>query len=159
MQSIILQSVLNHLLEVHHIDIHPLEGKTVHFSLQDFPIEVNFICTNARIFVTTDTTTHADVDIKLKSSVFLQLMQGEDLTELLRQDKIIIHGDVKTAQLLVDLLQQVEFDFEEELSKFTGDIVAHQVGRIATKFKSSDNPLAAIKDKITHFLIAPKRFH
>jgi ubiquinone biosynthesis protein UbiJ len=86
-------------------------------------------------------------------------MQGEDLTELLRQDKIIIHGDVKTAQLLVDLLQQVEFDFEEELSKFTGDIVAHQVGRIATKFKSSDNPLAAIKDKITHFLIAPKRFH
>jgi ubiquinone biosynthesis protein UbiJ len=50
-------------------------------------------------------------------------------------------------------------DFEEELSKFTGDIVAHQVGRIATKFKSSDNPLAAIKDKITHFLIAPKRFH
>jgi ubiquinone biosynthesis protein UbiJ len=59
-------------------------------------------------------------------SVFLQLMQGEDLTELLRQDKIIIHGDVKTAQLLVDLLQQVEFDFEEELSKFTGDIVAHQ---------------------------------
>jgi ubiquinone biosynthesis protein UbiJ len=41
--------------------------------------------------VTTDTTTHADVDIKLKSSVFLQLMQGEDLTELLRQDKIIIH--------------------------------------------------------------------
>jgi ubiquinone biosynthesis protein UbiJ len=43
------------------------------------------------------------------------LMQGEDLTELLRQDKIIIHGDVKTAQLLVDLLQQVEFDFEEEL--------------------------------------------
>jgi ubiquinone biosynthesis protein UbiJ len=64
----------------------------VHFSLQDFPIEVNFICTNARIFVTTDITTHADVDIKLKSSVFLQLMQGEDLTELLRQDKIIIHG-------------------------------------------------------------------
>jgi ubiquinone biosynthesis protein UbiJ len=35
-------------------------------------------------------------------------MQGKDLTELLRQDKIIIHGDVKTAQLLVDLLQQVE---------------------------------------------------
>jgi hypothetical protein len=46
--------------------------------------------TNARIFVTTDTTTHADVDIKLKSSVFLQLMQGEDLTELLRQDKISV---------------------------------------------------------------------
>ncbi|VVM19156.1 hypothetical protein BSPWISOXPB_2393 [uncultured Gammaproteobacteria bacterium] len=159
MQSIILQSALNHLLEVHQIDIRPLEGKTVHFSLQDFPIEVNFICTNARIFVTTDTTTHADVDIKLKSNVFLQLMQGEDLTELLRQDKIIIHGDVKTTQLLVDLLQQVEFDFEEELSKFTGDIVAHQVGRIATKFKSSDNPWQLLRIKLLIFLLHPKRFH
>jgi ubiquinone biosynthesis protein UbiJ len=109
--------------------------------------------------VTTDATINADVDIKLKSNVFLKLIQGEDLTELLRQDKIMIHGDVKTAQLLVDLLQQVEFDFEEALSKFTGDIVAHQVGKIAKKFKSSDNSLASIKDKITNFLITPKRFH
>ncbi|CAB5502649.1 hypothetical protein [uncultured Gammaproteobacteria bacterium] len=159
MQSMILQSALNHLLEAHQIDIRPLDGKTVYFSLQDLPIAVNFICTNDRIFVTTDATINADVDIKLKSNVFLKLIQGEDLTELLRQDKIMIHGDVKTAQLLVDLLQQVEFDFEEALSKFTGDIVAHQVGKIAKKFKSSDNSLASIKDKITNFLITPKRFH
>ena len=159
MQSMILQSALNHLLEAYQIDTRPLDGKTVHFSLQDLPIEVNFICTNARIFVTTDTTINADVDIKLKSNVFLKLIQGEDLTELLRQDKIIIHGDVKTAQLLVDLLQQVEFDFEEVLSKFAGDIVAHQVGKIAKKFKSSDNSLTSIKNKITNFLIVPKRFH
>jgi ubiquinone biosynthesis protein UbiJ len=99
MQSMILQSALNHLLEAHQIDIRPLDGKTVYFSLQDLPIAVNFICTNDRIFVTTDATINADVDIKLKSNVFLKLIQGEDLTELLRQDKIMIHGDVKTAQL------------------------------------------------------------
>ncbi|SMN13226.1 Protein YigP (COG3165) clustered with ubiquinone biosynthetic genes [Bathymodiolus heckerae thiotrophic gill symbiont] len=156
MQTVILERTLNYLLETHQIDVSLLDGKVVYFSLQDLPIEVSFVCTNARIFVTTDANTTTDVDIKLKSSVFLALLQGEELTKLLREDKIIIHGDVKTAQLLVDLLQQVDIDFEEELSKYTGDMVAHQVGKLAKKFKSSDNPLTSIKDKITTLLIRPK---
>ena len=87
--------------------------------------------------------------------MFLSLFQGEDLTELLREDKIVIHGDVKTAQLLVDLLQQVDIDFEELLSQYTGDVVAHQVGKLAKKLKSLDQPLTAIKDGVAHFLIRP----
>jgi ubiquinone biosynthesis protein UbiJ len=156
MQSVILERALNFLLETHPIDIQPLDGKTVHFCLQDFPLEINFICTNGRIFVTSDININADVDIKLQSSAFRSLLQGEDMTELLRQDKIVIHGDVKTAQLLVDVLQQVDIDFEELLSQYTGDIVAHQVGKIAKKLKSSDNPIASIKEGVTNFLIRPK---
>lgn len=155
MKAVILERALNFLLETHSINIQPLEGKAVHFCLQDFPPEVNFICTNNRIFVTTDTSVTADVDIKLQANVFLSLFQGEDLTELLREDKIVIHGDVKTAQLLVDLLQQMDIDLEELLSKYTGDIVAHQVGRLAKKFKASDDPISSVKDGITNFLIAP----
>lgn len=157
MQAVILERALNFLLETHPIDIQPLNGKTVHFCLQDFPLEVNFTCINNRIFVTTDTNATADVDVKLEADVFLALFQGEDLTELLRQDKIVINGDVKTAQLLVDLLQQVELDLEELLSKYTGDIVAHQVGKLAKKLKSSDHPIASIKDGISNFLIAPSK--
>jgi len=56
---------------------------------------------------------------------------------------------------LVDLLQKVEIDFEEELSKYTGDIIAHQVGKMAKKLKSSDNSIDTIKDKIATFLINP----
>ena len=130
---------------------------TPYFSLEDLPLDVNFVCTNDRIFVTTDTSADADVDIKLKSSVFLALFQGEDLTELLRQDKIVIHGDVKTAQLLVDLLQQLDIDLEEALSKYTGDIIAHQVVKMAKKFKTSDNPLEALKNELTTLLVAPSK--
>jgi ubiquinone biosynthesis protein UbiJ len=129
----------------------------LYFALEDLPLNVNFVCTNDRIFVTTDISAGADVDIKLKSSVFLALFQGEDLTELLRQDKIVIHGDVKTAQLLVDLLQQIDIDFEEVLSKYTGDIIAHQVGKLAKSFKASNNPLETLKDELTTLLIAPTK--
>ncbi len=159
-QTVVLEKALNHLLDAQQIDIGALEGKILHFSLQDLPVEVNFICTNARIFVTSDGVEKvADVDIKLQFESFLALIRGEDLTDLLRQDKIMIHGDVKTAQLLVDLLQQVDFDFEEALSKWTGDIIAHEVGKVVKKFKDADNPLEAIKDEAVNLLIAPKRFH
>ncbi|TEU27278.1 MAG: hypothetical protein E3I13_00370 [Gammaproteobacteria bacterium] len=155
MQHFVLEQALNYLIDQGDADLSALNGKTLYFALEDLPLDVNFVCTNDRIFVTTDTSAGADVDIKLKSSVFLALFQGEDLTELLRQDKIIIHGDVKTAQLLVDLLQQIDIDFEEVLSKYTGDIIAHQVGKLAKNFKASDNPLEAIKNELTTLFVAP----
>ncbi len=157
MQHFVLEQALNYLLDQGAADLGALNGKTLHFALEDLALEVNFICTNSRIFVTTDTTGASDVDIKLKSSVFLALLQGEELTELLRQDKIIIHGDVKTAQLLVDLLQQIDIDLEEILSKYTGDIIAHQVGKLAKTFKKSQNPLETLKDELTTLLVAPSK--
>ena len=157
MQHFVLEQALNYLIDQGNADLSALNGKTLYFSLEDLPLDVNFVCTNDRIFVTTDTSADADVDIKLKSSVFLALFQGKDLTELLRQDKIVIHGDVKTAQLLVDLLQQLDIDLEEALSKYTGDIIAHQVGKMAKKFKTSDNPLEALKNELTTLLVAPSK--
>ena len=157
MQHFVLEQALNYLIDQGNADLGALNGKTLYFSLEDLPLDVNFVCTNDRIFVTTDTSIGADVDIKLKSSVFLALFQGKDLTELLRQDKIVIHGDVKTAQLLVDLLRQLDIDLEEALSKYTGDIIAHQVGKMAKKFKTSDNPLEALKNELTTLLVAPSK--
>ncbi|SMN12257.1 Protein YigP (COG3165) clustered with ubiquinone biosynthetic genes [uncultured Candidatus Thioglobus sp.] len=158
MQSIILERALNFLLETHQIDTQSLDGKTIHFALQEvqsLTIDVDFICANGRIFVTTDIGDNADVDVKLAPTVFLKLFQGEDLIELLRKDEIIINGDVKTAQLLVDLLQQVEIDLEELLSNYTGDIIAHQIGKAVKRLKSSNNPIEAVKDKIVHLLTQP----
>jgi len=160
MQHFVLEQALNFLIQNGSIDIKPLESKVIRFSLIDPLLEVNFICTNDRIFVTSDTSTPSDVDIKLKPNVFFALFKGEDLTDLLRQDKIQIHGDVKTAQLLVDLLTETDIDLEEMLSQYTGDIVAHEIGKKAEKFKQiakdSPNPIEALKNGLSDFLISPK---
>lgn len=157
MQHFLLEQGLNYLTEQGKVNLSTLNGTIFHFALEDFPLSLNFICTNDRIFVTTNANTVADIDIKLKSSVFLALFQGEDLSELLRQDKIIIHGDVKTVQLLVDVLQKIDIDLEELLSKYTGDIIANQVGKLTKSLKSSSNPLEALKDSLTSLLIKPSK--
>ena len=159
MQHFALEQALNYLIQTGEIDLKPLDNKTIRFSLQDLSLDVNFVCTNDRIFVISDTDRNSDVDISLRAGVFFALFKGDDLTELLRQDKIVIHGDVKTAQLLVDLLQSVDIDLEEVLSQYTGDIVAHKAGKIAKNFKkiaqNSSNPLDAIKDSLSALLITP----
>ncbi len=160
MQHFVLEQALNLLIQNGSIDIKPLESKVIRFSLLDLWLDVNFICLNNRIFVSSDTSISSDVEIKLKPSVFFALFKGEDLTDLLRQDKIHIHGDVKTAQLLVDLLSATELDLEELLSQYTGDIVAHEVGKTAKKIKQitqhSSNPIEALKDGLSELLIQPK---
>ncbi len=161
MQHFVLEQALNYLIDQGDADIGSLNGKTIYFALDDLPLTLNFICTNNRIFVTTDTSSNADVDIKLKSIVFLSLLQGEEISDLLKQDKIIIHGDVKTAQLLVDLLKSAQIDFEEILSQYTGDVIANQIGNIARNLKDSSNtlnsPIEAIKDGLTSLLISPSK--
>lgn len=155
MHGIILEHMLSYLLEMHSLSIQSLTGKTIRFSLQDFPVNIYFICANERIFVAINSNISADVTIKLKSSALLALLQGDDISDLLRQDKIIIHGDVKTVQLLLDLLQQTNIDFEELLSHYTGDIIAHKIGKTIQNIRSANNPIAAFKNKIVNLLINP----
>ena len=155
MQHFLLEQALNYFIRQNKVDLSTLNGKTLFFTLEDLPLSFNFICTNNRIFVTTQDDITADVDVKLHARVFLALIQGENLTDLLRQDKIKIHGDVKTVQLLVDLLQKIDIDLEEMLAKHTGDIVAHQLGKIAKNLSKSTNPIDSFKDELTTLLIAP----
>jgi len=44
---------------------------------------------------------------------------------------VAIDGDTDTGQAFQDLLGGVDWDWEEQLSRLTGDVVAHQAGRFA----------------------------
>lgn len=43
---------------------------------------------------------------------------------------IKLEGDLQTAQAFERLLKQIDIDWEEHLSRFTGDVIAHQVGNL-----------------------------
>jgi ubiquinone biosynthesis protein UbiJ len=44
-----------------------------------------------------------------------------------------IHGDVETGQLFKSILDEMEIDWEEQLSHLTGDVIAHQLGSVARR--------------------------
>lgn len=50
-------------------------------------------------------------------------------------EDVLIEGDLDVGQEVINLFDQLEIDWEELLSHYTGDIAAHQVGRVFRKIK------------------------
>jgi len=69
----------------------------------------------------------ADVTISASSVVFARLAMGRPLAA----GEIQISGDVALGQSFQRALEHVHIDWEEALSRVTGDIVAHQIARAA----------------------------
>jgi len=69
----------------------------------------------------------ADVTISASSVVFARLAMGRPMAA----GEIQISGDVALGQAFQRILEQVQIDWEEALSRVTGDVIAHQMARAA----------------------------
>jgi ubiquinone biosynthesis protein UbiJ len=50
--------------------------------------------------------------------------------------EVEIKGDVELGQRLKKILDEIDIDWEEHLSKLTGDVIAHQVGNVVRETRS-----------------------
>jgi ubiquinone biosynthesis protein UbiJ len=63
----------------------------------------------------------------------LQLGIGTDTARTLFSGDVDITGDVETGQAFKSILDEMDIDWEEQLSRVTGDVVAHQLGNLARR--------------------------
>ena len=158
-----LEKTLNHLINANNIDTEGLNNKIIGLSVDEFNLKLIFMFTNSRVFVMEMYEQQkVDVDIKLNKTAFLSLFQGASFEELIESDEIDINGSVKTAQQLADLLALASSDVEELVSHYTGDIIAHQLGRSIKLVKGKANNdkvniVDALKNDLTTLLVAPSR--
>jgi ubiquinone biosynthesis protein UbiJ len=60
-----------------------------------------------------------------------QLGLGSQSSKTLFSGSVTIEGDVETGQAFKAILDEMEIDWEEQLSRLSGDVVAHQLGNTA----------------------------
>ena len=119
--------------------------------------------TNSRVFVMEmQDQQNINVDIKLNKTAFLSLFKGASFEELIESDEIEINGSVKTAKQLADLIALASIDVEELVSHYTGDIIAHQLGKSIKLVKGQAkndkvNIVEALKNDLTTLIVAPSR--
>ena len=53
---------------------------------------------------------------------------GPDASKILFAGEVTIRGDVETGQRFKRLLDELDIDWEEQLSRYSGDVVAHKLG-------------------------------
>ncbi|WP_299798074.1 SCP2 domain-containing protein [uncultured Shewanella sp.] len=78
-----------------------------------------------------DITTRVNADI----TTLYQLTEGASLTELIKEDKLSIEGDLSLLQTFSHFIQQIELDFAEPMSKYLGDAPTHLLTQGARQAK------------------------
>jgi ubiquinone biosynthesis protein UbiJ len=66
-----------------------------------------------------------------------QLGLGSDGGNALFSGSVTIEGDVETGQAFKAILDEMDIDWEEQLSRITGDVIAHQLGNTARRAASA----------------------
>tara|TARA_R110002096_G_scaffold160703_4_gene326955 strand:- start:464 stop:1054 length:591 start_codon:yes stop_codon:yes gene_type:complete len=76
-----------------------------------------------------DNTIEADVEISVSLKVLPALLAGAEQDKLIKEGNIEIKGDTHIASVFQNTLREIEIDWEELVSKYTGDEIAYQIGR------------------------------
>lgn len=111
-----------------------LEGKVVEMIIS--PLEVRFyiVFKQAEIHLEPDFEGHPDTIIHSSpiGLIRLSLLPASKARSLFN-DKVRISGDIELGQKIKKLFDEMEIDWEGHLARFTGDVVAHQIGSMVRK--------------------------
>jgi ubiquinone biosynthesis protein UbiJ len=111
-----------------------LAGKSLQVTIKELPWPLLFSFSNqidlrAVIPPNNDlepTPEPVDCVIELNLETLPKLKDSSQLTQLIQQKKLNLIGDIYVAQTFSALLKDLDIDWEEQLSGYTGDVVAHQ---------------------------------
>lgn len=111
-----------------------LSGKSLQVTIKELPWPLLFNFSeqiDVRTVMSSDidlTNTTAPVDclIELNLETLPKLRDNSQLTQLIQQKQLNLIGDIYVAQTFSALLKDLDIDWEEQLSAYTGDVVAHQ---------------------------------
>ena len=107
------------------------------FATKSIQLNVGFISSNIVILengglAIAGETNIADATITISPSLALRLMAGDETAKL----QVAIEGDTHLAAEFAKVLSNLQWDYEDDLSKFIGDMAAYKIGgfvRDATK--------------------------
>lgn len=103
-----------------------VQGKQLALQLQELPWRFVLSAT-ADTLLLNQHNENVDCVIVTDLATVQKLSDPSQLTRLIKQDKLQIDGDLQVAQQFSALLQQLNPDWEQQLSGWLGDALAHKV--------------------------------
>lgn len=104
----------------------------------------------------TSTESTADCHITLDLSTLGELKDSSKISQLIQQGKLDLAGDINVAQGFSNLMKELDIDWEEQLSKYTGDVVAHQTfSSVTSFFTTAQQEIEKLADQFSTRLTQP----
>lgn len=128
-----------------------LKGQTIQVHIKEFEQTFTFIFSQ-QVDVLGHYEGQADCYLSVQLSVLPELRSQANITQLIKQDKLVLQGDIQLAQKFAQLIGDCQPDLEEWLSRITGDVVAHTVFQgardvgqlVKSRFKQHQSHLAQV---------------
>ncbi|MGQ0384047.1 MAG: ubiquinone biosynthesis accessory factor UbiJ [Gammaproteobacteria bacterium] len=105
-------------------------GRSLELRLASTPLSLRFLAGADGLTLATAGDTPADATIEGTPFTYARLAFGDPMQSL-RAGGAQVTGDAEIAQVFQKLFEAAQPDFEEELSRLTGDVAAHHLGNLA----------------------------
>ena len=105
------------------------EAKSIHFELTDFNYQFVLRVENQTVLIDSESDIPEDVVVQTTLPVLVKLLARGKLDPTILQEVKIV-GDAHLIQQFYQIFTNLEFDWEDELSKRIGDIPARQAGNL-----------------------------
>ncbi|RJX68837.1 SCP2 domain-containing protein [Vibrio sinensis] len=103
-----------------------LKGQVIQVHLKELNKTLTFVFSQ-QIDVLAHYEGTPDCYLSLNLSILPELREQANITQLIKEDKLVLDGDIQLAQKFSQLMTDCKPDIEEWLSRVTGDVVAHTV--------------------------------
>lgn len=105
-----------------------LDGKNIQIEVSDLPLNILIQIEKDRLTIfSNEQYEHAHTTIRGPMSAYVALLLSKNLQAAIEKG-LVIEGDLQAGQLFRNLAMNLEIDWEELLSHYTGDIVANSFG-------------------------------
>ncbi len=107
-----------------------IAGRSLELRLAATPLKLRFVAGADSVSLSMDGDTPADATIEGSPFTFARLAMGNPM-QTIRAGGAQVTGDGEIAQGFQQLFEAAQPDFEEELSRLTGDVAAHHLANLA----------------------------
>lgn len=158
--SAVIETLINQFLKYNLSGtqaLKPLSEKTLTVKLAELPFALSFSVSDEKIHVTTNDE-HSDCCIITSIKTLVELKKEQQLTDLIKNDKLDIQGDLKVAQHFANIAETLDIDWQSELAKRIGDIPTYKLGKIGAKLlKKLNFATTQIQADASEWLVHEKR--
>jgi ubiquinone biosynthesis protein UbiJ len=108
-----------------------LEQKTFTIQLSELGFPLSFSINDNKVLVTS-LTERSDCTVNTSVKTLLALKKHQQITELIKQEKLDVQGDIKVAQQFANIAESLEIDWQSELAKHIGDIPTYKLSQFGS---------------------------
>ncbi|HED40609.1 MAG TPA: sterol-binding protein, partial [Chromatiales bacterium] len=128
-----LEAAINHCLQFDPDALQrlrALSGKVVGIELLGLNLKFYLLPESTGLQLRTEFEGEVDVWLRGAPLSMMRMGLGGDQQQALFSGDVEIEGDTETGQRVRDIMNELDLDWEEQLSKLVGDVVGHKIGNV-----------------------------